>query len=333
MHIKPFLLPIFLCFIHAIGAQTTVSRVTFPIDEQQTTADLAKAGIDLSHGHGKLGSFFTTEALDYELATFDQMGIRYTIDIPDLSKHRKEENLISRGGGLLECQEDFNDEDVPTNFELGNIGGFFSLPDILDQLDLMNYYYPNLISVRKPIGNLKTWENNSIYWVRISDHPETDEDEPEVLYTGLLHARELISVSQNIFYMWYLLENYEKDPMVKQILDHTELYFVPVANPDGLNYNVQGYDQIEKKFNSFQRKNLRDNDGDGKFDPKYDGVDLNRNFGAFWGYDDVGSSPNESAQTYRGPSPFSEPETQAIRDLCNAHDFKLALNYHSYGNL
>ena len=333
MHIKLFLLPLFFCFIQAIGAQTTVSRVTFPIDEKQTTSDLAKAGIDLSHGHGKLGSFFTTEAFDYELAMFDEMGIRYTIDIPDLSKHRKEANEAFRGGGLLECQDDVNNAEIPQNFELGSIGGFFSLPDILDQLDLMNFYYPDLISIRKPIGSYKTRENNSIFWVRISDHPETDEDEPEVLYTSLLHAREFVSISQNIFFMWHLLENYHKDPMIKQILDHTELYFVPVVNPDGLNYNVQGYDPVENEFNTFQRKNLRDNDEDGEFDPKYDGVDLNRNFGAFWGYDDIGSSPNPSSQTYRGPYPFSEPETQAIRDLCNAHDFKIALNFHSYGNL
>src|SRR5687767_6743011 len=115
MHIKPLLLLLFFCFVQTIGAQTTVSRVTFPIDEQQTTSDLARAGIDLSHGHGKLGSFFTTEAFDYELAAFDQMGIRYTVDIEDLSKHRKEANVTSRGGGLLECQDDLNDAEVPFN--------------------------------------------------------------------------------------------------------------------------------------------------------------------------------------------------------------------------
>ncbi|MBK6995998.1 MAG: hypothetical protein IPH31_14140 [Lewinellaceae bacterium] len=67
----------------------------------------------------------------------------------------------------------------------------------------------------------------------------------------------------------------------------------------------------------FWRKNLRDN-GDGTF-----GVDLNRNYGYFWGNDDNGSSPNPNSQTYRGPEPFSEPETRTMRDFVQAHDFFL----------
>lgn len=141
------------------------------------------------------------------------------------------------------------------------------MPEVLDQLDLMSFLYPNLISVRKPIGNFKTWENNSIYWVKISDQPETDESEPEVLYTGLHHARELISVSQTIYYMWYLLENYNKDPRIKQTIDHTELYFVPVMNPDGYNYNIAGYEPDEDVFTRNHRKNMRDNDDSGFLNP------------------------------------------------------------------
>jgi hypothetical protein len=233
---------------------------------------------------------------------------------------------------LLACSDDIIDDNIPNNFELGKTGGFFSLPDVLDNLDIMAFLYPDLISVRKPIGNFKTWKNNNIFWVRISDHPEVDEDEPEILYTGLTHARELISVSQNIYYMWYLLENYDKDPLVKQIVDNTELYFVPVINPDGLNYNVEGYDIQLDTFSRNWRKNLRDNDNDGVFNPKFDGVDLNRNYGYQWGYDDFGSSPNPGSTTYRGISAFSEPETKAMQSFCNSHHFKIALNYHSYGN-
>ena len=75
------------------------------------------------------------------------------------------------------------------------------------------------------------------------------------------------------------------------------------------------------------RKNRRLNN-DGSY-----GVDLNRNYGYFWGHDNAGSSPNPMSETYRGPAPFSEPETRMVRDFCRAHDFSLALNYHTYGNL
>jgi hypothetical protein len=63
------------------------------------------------------------------------------------------------------------------------------------------------------------------------------------------------------------------------------------------------------------------------------GVDLNRNYGFEWGVDDQGSSPNANNDTYRGPSAFSEPETKAVRDFANQHQFQIALNYHTFGNL
>ncbi len=321
------------CLAQTIEAQTILLRVTFPIDEHQTKSDLAKAGLDLTHGFAADKSSFTTDVQNFQLKRFDQLGIKYTVTIPDLSKYRKELQNTKGRENFLDCQDHTFDEAVPKNFEFGQVGGFMSSPDYLDQLDIMAFLYPGLISVRKPIGTFKTWQNNSIYVVKISDHPETDEDEPQILYTGLHHAREFISVSQMIYYMWYLLENYDNDPVIKQILDHTELYFVPVVNPDGMNYNVAGYNAADDVFERNHRKNMRDNDGNGSFDPEIDGVDLNRNYGYEWGYDDEGSSSFEGSDTYRGPFPFSEPETQAIAYLCEQHDFKIALNHHSYGDL
>lgn len=75
------------------------------------------------------------------------------------------------------------------------------------------------------------------------------------------------------------------------------------------------------------RKNRRDN-LDGTF-----GIDLNRNYGYNWGFDDDGSSPFTGDETYRGTVPFSEPETQIMRDFVNSRSFRIALNYHTFGNL
>lgn len=320
------------CLSQTVFAQSILSRVTFPLDAKQTRTDLAKAGVDLTHGHGANRNAFTTELQDFELRRLESLGIKFTVDIPDMNVYRKQQAHQHRGESFLDCQEHTFDGAVPDNFELGSYGGFYSMPQLLDQLDVMNFLYPNLISVRKPVSDFKTYGNNNVFWIRISDNPEQDENEPEVLYTGLHHARELVSVSQMIYYMWYLLENYDKDPMVKQIIDRTELYFVPVVNPDGMNYNIQGYDPKEDVFTRNHRKNMRDNNNNGVFDADFDGVDLNRNYGFEWGYDEEGSSSFEGSDTYRGPVPFSEPEIQAIKWLCDHHDFKIALNYHSYGN-
>ncbi|HMC96153.1 MAG TPA: M14 family zinc carboxypeptidase, partial [Flavobacteriales bacterium] len=131
------------------------------------------------------------------------------------------------------------------------------------------------------------------------------------------------ALSQLIYYMWYLLENYDTDPYIQYLLDNTELYIVPCINPDGYVYN----EMTDPAGGGMWRKNRRDN-GDGSF-----GVDLNRNYGYQWGFDDLGSSPDPASEVYRGESPFSEPENQVLRDFCDAHDFRLALNHHTYGNL
>ncbi len=98
-----------------------------------------------------------------------------------------------------------------------------------------------------------------------------------------------------------------------------------MVNPDGVEYSQNVY--------QMWRKNKRDNDNDGVFERTYDGVDVNRNYGYMWGYDDWGSSPSPWADTYRGEHAFSEPETQAIRDLALQHSFVFSISYHSYGEL
>ena len=72
-----------------------------------------------------------------------------------------------------------------------------------------------------------------------------------------------------------------------------------------------------------------------KFDDTTYGVDVNRNYGnyAFWDAPNSGSSTDPQSDTYRGTAPFSELETQAIRDFCYKHNFKVCLNYHTFGNL
>lgn len=67
----------------------------------------------------------------------------------------------------------------------------------------------------------------------------------------------------------------------------------------------------------------------------HEGVDLNRNFGYKWAYDNFGSSDDPCSEAYRGKEPFSEPETQALKSFIDqkADILDLALNFHAYGNL
>ena len=94
---------------------------------------------------------------------------------------------------------------------------------------------------------------------------------------------------------------------IKALLDSTELWFIPVANPDGYQYTFQS------PGTRLWRKNLRDNNGNGTIEVG-DGVDPNRNFSEHWNYDEEGSSGLPSSDVYRGPKAASEPETKAMEE-------------------
>ncbi|WP_405611885.1 M14 family zinc carboxypeptidase [Streptomyces sp. NBC_00076] len=153
-----------------------------------------------------------------------------------------------------------------------------------------------------------------------------DGSKPSVLYMSNQHAREWITPEMTRRLMHHYLDNYKTDKRIKKLVDSTELWFVLSANPDGYDYTFQNTD------NRLWRKNLRDNNGDGSISTS-DGVDLNRNFAYKWGYDDEGSSPNPTSQTYRGAGPNSEPETKALDAFEKRIGFTYGINYHSAAEL
>ncbi len=202
-----------------------------------------------------------------------------------------------------------------------DFGGFKTYSQITAYLGMLHMDHPSITTPPFSIG--ETAEGHELWAMKISDNPGLDEDEPRVLFTGLTHAREPIGGEVVLYTMDYLTDNYGSNATVTEIVDGRELYFVPVVNPDGYVYN----EFTNPEGGGLWRKNRRDNGG-GVY-----GVDLNRNYGYKWGYDDLGSSPDSNLIVYRGPAPFSEPETQAIRDLAEARAFSVVVDYHSAGNM
>src|SRR6185295_2157584 len=125
----------------------------------------------------------------------------------------------------------------PSHFSLGSMGGYLTYQEMLDNLDSMFSNFPNLITIRQQVGTGTSIEGRPLYYVKISDNPTVSEPEPQMLYTALHHAREPESLSQLIYYMWYLLENYSSSSLVQNIVNNSELYFIPCINPDGYVYN------------------------------------------------------------------------------------------------
>ena len=157
-------------------------------------------------------------------------------------------------------------------------------------------------------------EGRPINGIRISDDPANiDPSEEAVFIVGCHHAREWITVEISLYIADRLLGAYASDPTIQELIDHHEIWIVPVLNVDGYQYT---------QVNRWWRKNRRDN-GDGSF-----GVDLNRNYSYEWG--GMGTTPIPSGQTYHGPSPLSEPETQAVAAAFQARPFRAGMAYHSY---
>ncbi|MFT4660862.1 MAG: carboxypeptidase T [Patiriisocius sp.] len=295
----------------------------FYTDSQEN--QLGQLGIELDHGLLKKGVFIECDFSDTELKTVSQAGFEYEILINDVTKfyveQNNETNKVVDANKNLTCNQGSSEYLQPSNFNLGSMGGFFTYEEIQTQLDLMATLYPNLVKAKSPISTFQTFENRSIFWLKISDNPNIDEAEPEMMYSAIHHAREPASVSSLLYYMWYLLENYATNPEVAAIVDNSELYFVPLVNPDGYRYNQV----TNPSGGGFWRKNRRDH-GDGNF-----GVDNNRNYGIEWGT--TGISFNTSSDVYCGSAAFSEPENQAMKWFCENHEFTMAFNNHSYGNL
>lgn len=294
--------------------------------------ELSSLGIAVDHGEYKKGVFFISDLSQSEIKIVKNAGFSYDIIHADVAAFYQQRSLqsLEKEDESVGCEPVVPNFEVPENFELGSMAGFFTYDEMLTHLDFMSTNFNQIITVRQEIGTFRTHEDRPIFWIKISDNPNFNDDgEPEMLYTALHHAREPMSMSQLIFYMYYLLENYGIDEDVTNLVNNTELYFIPCLNPDGYNYNQE----TNPNGFGFWRKNMKDNDGDFDFSPAFDGVDLNRNYGYEWGYDDDGSSPNISSNTYRGTEGFSEPETRAMKYFCENHEFSFCLNYHSFSNV
>ncbi len=277
------------------------ARIYYQNDEQKMQI-LAKHP-DILAGRA-VEKWFDVFISDQEYQEFKNMGIRMEIQIQDIKKYFRE-----KGGSHI----------------MIDFGEYYTFTEMQTEINQISQQYPNITKLDTISWS---WYNKPIIAMKISDNPQIDENEPTGLFTGVHHAREPIGCSICMDFIRWLCENYNQPggagDTATFLVNEREIWIVPVINPDGYVYN-------EQDDWGMWRKNQRDNDNNGGFNSDYDGVDLNRNYGYMWGYDNQGSSPNPPDDDYRGPSAFSEPEVQAIRELCDVAQPQVAINYHAYG--
>jgi carboxypeptidase T len=169
----------------------------------------------------------------------------------------------------------------------------------------------------------KSLEGRDLLAIQINSEPASlakgQSNKPGVIYMGNHHAREHLSIEVPLMFAQHLLTN-KNNAQIRTLLESRDIWIVPMVNPDGAEYDVSS-----SRYKMW-RKNRRDN-GDGTF-----GVDLNRNYSYRWGTG--GSSKNTNSETYMGPKPFSEPETQTMKAFVESHlNAKVLLTFHTFSEL
>ncbi|MGB9722121.1 MAG: M14 family zinc carboxypeptidase, partial [bacterium] len=193
---------------------------------------------------------------------------------------------------------------------------YHTYEEAMQELDSIATLYPTITKLYN-LG-FSTFDSLPIFGIKISDNPAIKEDEPAILFNGIHHAEELLGCEVSLFLLNDLVSKYGVDSSITHWINNTEIWIIPILNPEGHNVVMNGIDTI-------WRKNKRDNNNNGFFDLDSDGVDLNRNYDFNW---ELGGSPDPTDEYYRGPYPFSENETRIIKDLTLQNHFVFDVCYH-----
>jgi len=282
--------------------------------------------------HVSKADFLELVKKGYDIAAFKPASF---IDV--VVTNEEESILKNEGFNFTTVQ---TEEQIKNNLIAGKtLNGYRTYNDLLTELQQIETNNPSICKLYD-IGDTRGKEyanagnanyNNysqDIWLMKVSDNVATEEDEPSVFYFAEHHAREPISLEVNMYILNYLVSNYGTDPDVTNWIDNTQIWFVPLVNPNG-------HKVVIDEDDVWWRKNIRDNNENGLLDipgGSYpDGVDPNRNYG--WHFGGTGSSGSQSDQTYHGPSAFSEPEISSIKGLVDNHHFVTGITYHSYSEL
>lgn len=348
-----FFLVLLLLFCQITYSQDKYSTVKiYPPDDNVKRAELIGL-LQLDHYYFEEDGGFVAEINQSEIKRLRTTGYRYTILVDDVAKHVNDLNRqyyarVASGRVAYEQSGSILDSMIkkPVAFTVQpTFGGYYSFSQMDTAMTNLVASYP---SIAQKISLGTSIEGRTIWCIKISDNVATAQDatEPDVLFVGLQHAREAITGASMIFFMKYLCEEYAKgNQQIVDLVNNREFYIIPCMNPDGWEFNRITATGVVNGIGGGQRKNRRNvgtdiqGSGTNYYGTSHKGVDLNRNWGIDWadcsapilGSPTNCGSSNPNDGTYWGTAPFSEPETQAIRNLVISKNFVVAFDQHAFG--
>jgi hypothetical protein len=315
---------------------------------------LQKLGLDLTEhaGHDYVEVVVHSQE---ELGRLDTYGFTYEVRIPD---------LIRRGIEIAEINEDYAASVKRSRLPSGRTS-YRTLADYNSDMTRLSKRHPGL--VRKFALERPTLDGKQTFGVEISQGVRRpNRGEPTFVLLGLHHAREWPSGELAMEFAVDLVKHFRRSDRITRLLRQARVIVVPVSNPDGFDLSRTDGEYVDLREadnggtatilgtpgNAYKRKNCRVVDGEDTPDGTCRasgtsnggfgiGVDLNRNYGGFWGGPGAAApEPNPSTveagvldPTYRGASAFSEPETKNIKDLIASRQTTMMISNHTFSNL
>ncbi|XP_076040888.1 carboxypeptidase B-like [Oratosquilla oratoria] len=193
---------------------------------------------------------------------------------------------------------------------------YHNFDDMNDYLKYLEQFYPDRVTL---INIGQSFEKRNMTVIKITNGSDK-KGKKAIWLDGGMHAREWVSPATLMFMVHRLTEFQSR---YKDVFEDFDWYILPLANPDGYEYSMN-HDRLWRKTRSVHQAHNG---------TTCVGVDPNRNFGYKWRTG--GSSDDPCSDTYAGPSPFSESETQAIRDFLLAHKdvLELFVTFHAYSQM
>ncbi|MFI5372749.1 MAG: M14 family zinc carboxypeptidase, partial [Candidatus Eisenbacteria bacterium] len=317
------------------AAASGVRLVRVPLAGGITAQRLVDAGLDVVSVRGGGCLLLATDADDAILAS---LGASWELMDPDpgaTAARRTRTELAARpipaGRPVRSAArpDGIVRTEVLPPFGSGSLGGFWTNAEVKMKLDdLVASDTRDLVADK--VDTLGFTRRHRPVWALTLGKPWVGGPDPRpvVFMTALTHAREPEGMQALFWWVDDLLLRYPSDPVARELLEQRRIVICPVVNPDGYAINESLF-VLTGTF-AFWRKNARDNDSNNILTSN-DGVDINRNYGFQWGLAS-GSNGSFSAEDYRGPSAFSEPETQIQRDAVIALEPVTGLSFHSYGD-
>ena len=331
--------------VRAAGAPARISLVRVSTPSAARKRLLTRLGLDLTEHAGRgFVEVVLHGARDARLLR--ENGFMYVLRIGDLLRAGARDRAADRRYA----------RDVQASALPSRRTTYRRLPDYEQEMKALARDNPDL--VRAIALPYRTYEGRTVQGIEVTTNPRARDGKPSFVQLGVHHAREWPSSEHVMEWAYELVRGYRAgNARVRRLVRSTRAIIVPVVNPDGFNRSreageAQGAgggrpsDGSTLDFilsgalhpNEFRRKNCRLADdsaaGDcaqpsnGMFEA---GVDLNRNYGGFWG--GPGSSTIRNTQTYRGPGPFSEPETRDVQWLLSRRQATTLLTNHTFANL